>query len=234
MNKQRAQNKAYNAHKRACACCMAALVLLALFVLLIIAVKTVDVQAIGPEGSSIGLATINQAVHQRTGVQMGWYELTQQLGKACIVIVSCFALLGLYQLLRRKSLKRVDADLWALAALYVLLAAAYVLFEKAVVNYRPVILPDETHLSPSFPSSHTMLAVCLIASGLMQAERRISSQTLLFVLDVLGVLGMIVMSVGRLASGVHWLTDIAGGVLLGAALSLLYAAALARLDAGKS
>lgn len=234
MNKRCTENKAHNAAKRARVCCVAAAVLLALFILLIIAVKMIDVQPIGPEGSSIGLAAINQAVHQRTGVQMGWYELTEQLGKACILIACCFALLGMYQLIRRKSLKRVDADLWALAALYVLLAAAYVLFEKAVVNYRPVILPDETHLSPSFPSSHTLLAVCLIASGLMQAERRINSQMLLFVLDVLGVLAMIVMSVGRLASGVHWLSDVAGGVLLGAALSLLYAAALAWMDARKS
>lgn len=234
MNKRCTDNKAHNAAKRARVCCAAAAVLLALFILLIVAVKMIEVQPIGPEGSSIGLAAINQAVHQRTGVQMGWYELTEQLGKACILIACCFALLGMYQLIRRKSLKRVDADLWALAALYVLLAAAYVLFEKAVVNYRPVILPDETHLSPSFPSSHTLLAVCLIASGLMQAERRINSQTLLFVLDVLGVLAMIVMSVGRLASGVHWLSDVAGGVLLGAALSLLYAAALAWMDARKS
>ena len=134
--------------------------LLILFTALIVAIKTVDVQNVGPNGSQIGLATLNLRVHQRTGLQMGWYDITDKLGKICILIAPCFALLGLYQLIRRRSLKRVDADLWALAGLYVALGAAYVLFEKVIINYRPVILPTETALEASFPSSHTMLAVC--------------------------------------------------------------------------
>ena len=128
----------------------------------------------------------------------------------------------------------MDADLWTLAGLYVALGAAYVLFEKVIINYRPVILPTETALEASFPSSHTMLAVCLVSSALVQAERRIGNQKVLFLLDVLGVLMMLVMSVGRLASGVHWLTDVLGGVLLGAALTAAYAGVVARLDAAKA
>ena len=165
---------------------------------------------------------------------MGWYDITDKLGEICILIAPCFALLGLYQLIRRRSLKRVDADLWALAGLYVALGAAYVLFEKVIINYRPVILPTETALEASFPSSHTMLAVCLVSSALVQAERRIGNQKVLFLLDVLGVLMMLVMSVGRLASGVHWLTDVLGGALLGAALTAAYAGVVARLDAAKA
>ena len=208
--------------------------LLILFAALIVAIKTVDVQNVGPNGSQIGLATLNLRVHQRTGLQMGWYDITDKLGKICILIAPCFALLGLYQLIRRRSLKHVDADLWALAGLYVALGAAYVLFEKVIINYRPVILPTETALEASFPSSHTMLAVCLVSSALVQAERRIGNQKVLFLLDVLGVLMMLVMSVGRLASGVHWLTDVLGGVLLGAALTAAYAGVVARLDAAKA
>ena len=208
--------------------------LLILFAALIVAIKTVDVQNVGPNGSQIGLATLNLRVHQRTGLQMGWYDITDKLGKICILIAPCFALLGLYQLIRRRSLKRVDADLWALAGLYVALGAAYVLFEKVIINYRPVILPTETALEASFPSSHAMLAVCLVSSALVQAERRIGNQKVLFLLDVLGVLMMLVMSVGRLASGVHWLTDVLGGVLLGAALTAAYAGVVARLDAAKA
>lgn len=219
-------------HARAMLALSAAL--LFLFAALIAAIKTVDVQSIGPNGSHIGLATLNLRVHQRTGLQMSWYDITDKLGKICILIAPCFALLGLYQLIRRRSLKRVDADLWALAGLYAALGAAYVLFEKVIINYRPVILPAETALEASFPSSHTMLAVCLVSSALVQAERRISNQKVLFLLDVLGVLMMLVMSVGRLASGVHWLTDVLGGVLLGAALTAAYAGVVARLDAARA
>lgn len=217
--------------KRARAMLALSAVLLVLFAALIVVLKTVDVQPAGPNGSQIGLATLNLRVHQRTGLQMGWYDITDKLGKICILIAPCFALLGLYQLIRRRSLKRVDADLWALAGLYVLLGAAYMLFEKVIINYRPVLLPGETELAASFPSSHTMLAVCLVSSALVQAERRIGNQKVLFLLDVLGVLLMLVMSVGRLASGVHWLTDVVGGVLLGAALTAAYAGAVALLDA---
>ena len=79
-----------------------------------------------------------------------------------------------------------------------------------------------------------MLAVCLVSSALVQAERRIGNQKVLFLLDMLGVLMMLVMSVGRLASGVHWLTDVLGGVLLGAALTAANAGVVARLDAAKA
>ena len=220
--------------KRARAMLALSAVLLVLFAALIVVLKTVDVQPVGPNGSLIGLSALNLRVHQRTGLQMSWYHITDHLGKICILIAPCFALLGLYQLIRRKSLNRVDADLWALAGLYVLLGAAYVLFEKVIINYRPVLLPGETELAASFPSSHTMLAVCLVSSALVQADRRIANQKVLFLLDVLGVLLMLVMSVGRLASGVHWLTDVVGGVLLGAALTAAYAGAVALLDAARA
>ena len=138
------QYKQARLQRRARALLALSAALLILFAALIVAIKTVDVQNVGPNGSQIGLATLNLRVHQRTGLQMGWYDITDKLGKICILIAPCFALLGLYQLIRRRSLKRVDADLWALAGLYVALGAAYVLFEKVIINYRPVILPTET------------------------------------------------------------------------------------------
>lgn len=44
------------------------------------AVKCVDVQAIGPNGSSVGLAAINAAIHELTGVHMALYTVTDWLG----------------------------------------------------------------------------------------------------------------------------------------------------------
>ena len=89
------QYKQARLQRRARALLALSAALLILFAALIVAIKTVDVQNVGPNGSQIGLATLNLRVHQRTGLQMGWYDITDKLGKICILIAPCFALLGL-------------------------------------------------------------------------------------------------------------------------------------------
>jgi undecaprenyl-diphosphatase len=54
------------------------------------------------------------------------------------------------------------------------------------------------------------------------------------IIDVLTVLLTLVMSVGRLLSGVHWLTDVIGGVLISLFLISLYVTALSILDTKKT
>ena len=52
-------------------------VLILLFIIVtmyIILVKTVDVQAIGPNGSVVGFATINGWFHQMIGLNDTWYK----------------------------------------------------------------------------------------------------------------------------------------------------------------
>lgn len=190
------------------------------FVLWTITVRYVDVQPIGPNGSKVGLAAINGAFHRWTGVNWTLYTITDWLGLVPIGVAFGFAVLGLVQLLRRKRLRRVDSGILVLGGFYLVLAAAYLLFEKAVVNYRPVLING--YLEASYPSSTTMLALCVLPTAMMQCKGRIRNDSVGRVIRcTLAVLtGFMVL--GRLISGVHWLSDIVGGTLLSVGLVEFY------------
>ena len=199
------------------------LVCLAVFGLWTWLVCRVDVQAIGPEGSSVGFAALNGAFHRLTGVHMQLYILTDWLGLVPVAFCLGFGVLGLAQWIGRKQLLRVDRDLLALGGFYLLVMAAYLLFEQVVINHRPVLI--EGRLEVSYPSSTTLLSLCVLPTAAMQLRRRIRRPLLRgwVVAALWGFTGFMV--VGRLLSGVHWLTDILGGILLSTALVHAYTAA---------
>ncbi len=200
----------------------------ALFLLLILLVKTADVKAIGPMGSEIGLASLNGFMFKLLGESTFWYKLTELLGYLAILVALAFGALGVYQLIKRKSIKKVDMSLIALGGFYVLVAAVYALFEVVVINYRPVIL--DSGLEASFPSSHTVLTVCIMATAAMQLTRRISDKKAAGIARWVCIGIAAVTVIGRLLSGVHWFTDILGGLLISAALVMLYYSVLKYLD----
>ena len=201
--------------------CAAACMLLA-FLLWTAAVKCMDVRAIGPRGSTVGFAALNQFVHHLTGVHMALYTVTDWLGLVPIAFALGFAILGLVQWISRKSIRRVDRSILMLGGFYLAVLAAFLFFEEWVVNYRPVLI--EGVLEASYPSSTTLLVLCVMSTAIFQLSFRMKKSTLRrFVLGMLSAF-TVFMVMGRLVSGVHWFTDIAGGVLLSAGLVLLYVA----------
>ena len=200
-----------------------AVILLVLFVLLIIGIKTIDVQAIGPQGTKIGFATVNNTVHQLFGVHEGLYELTDVLGKIALLTAAGFACLGLYQLITRKNLRKVDMDLYVLGCGYAAVILLYVFFEICVINYRPVILDEG--LEASFPSSHTMVVLFIMITAVPQFRKRLKNRNVMIAVNCACLVIAAVTVIGRLVCGVHWFTDIVGGLLLGSAMILLHNAA---------
>lgn len=200
---------------------LAALGCLTAFILWTVLVVYVDVQPIGPENSAVGFAALNGAFHSLTGVHWMLYALTDWLGLVPIVIALSFAGLGLHQLIQRRSILRVDCSILALGVFYIVVLAVYFLFEKVVINYRPVLV--ENRLEASYPSSTTMLALCVLPTAMMQLSSRIRAGVIRKMVLLLLAIFSAFLVVGRLLSGVHWLSDIFGGVLLSAGLVLFYA-----------
>ena len=201
------------------------LFLFALFALFTLAVRSADVQSIGPLGSCVGLSSLNAAFHRLTGVHLFLYTLTDVLSLVPFGVVLSFALLGLSQWMKRRSLLKVDGDILLLGGFYLAVFAFFVLFERFPVNFRPVLIDGA--LEASYPSSTTLLVLCVLPTAVMQLQRRIPSPALRrFVSACLTVLALFMLA-ARLLSGVHWLTDILAGVLLSGALVSAYSAALA-------
>ena len=192
------------------------------FLLWTAAIQFVDVQAIGPQESSVGFATINQFVHTLTGVHMSLYTITDWLGLVPFVFVMGFALLGLIQWIKRKRLLEVDYNILILGGFYIVVMAVYVLFEVLVVNYRPVLIGGI--LEASYPSSTTMIVICVMATAITQFNARIKNNVLKRCVASAIIAFIVFMVIGRLISGVHWITDIIGGALLSTGLVLMYRA----------
>ena len=182
-------------------------------------VKMVNVKAIGPNGSKVGLAKINGPVSKLIGSHMSIYKITEILGYVVILIVLVYGLIGLIQLIKRKSLKKVDREIYLLGILYVMMAVVYVAFEKFVINYRPILIDGE--LEASYPSSHTLLALCIGISSIIVSKNYLPDKyrKLTNGITILLLLGVFV---GRIVSGVHWITDIIGGVLISMTLLMYF------------
>lgn len=194
--------------------------ILAAFALWTAAVRLVDVQAIGPQGSTVGFATLNAFFHNLTGVHMLLYTITDWLSLVPLAFIMGFALLGLLQWIKRKHLLRVDPSLLTLGGFYMAVMAVYICFEGFVVNYRPILIGGV--LEASYPSSTTMLVMCVMPTAMMQWNVRIKNRVWKRCVTFAIHSFMVFMVTLRLVSGVHWLTDIIGGALLSAGLVMLY------------
>ena len=202
----------------------------ALFALLIVLLRCVDVEPVGAAGTSVGLSHMNRFVFELTGVNMVWYNITDWLGLAAIFAAFLFAATGLVQVIKRRSILKVDKEILALGGLYILVIGIYVLFENVIVNYRPIIMPGCSNPEASFPSSHTMLVCVIMGNTIIIIGKYIKKKSLCMVIRGICAAVIAVTVVGRLISGVHWFTDILGGLLISTFLLALYSVLITEED----
>ena len=187
-------------------------------------IRTVDVQPLGQNGTSIGFATFNCWFHHFTGVNMAIYTITDWMGLVPVVVCLIFAGIGLLQMIKRRSLFRVDADIMILGVYFVIVFLAYAIFEMIPINYRPILI--EGRLEASYPSSTTLLVLSVMPALIEQTQRRLSGIRVKRIITIVAIAFSVFMVTGRLVSGVHLFTDIVGGELLSAGLFKLYKAAV--------
>ena len=186
--------------------------------------QIIDVQPIGQNGTDIGFATINNWFHQLTGVHMTIYTITDWLGLVPVVVCMMFGGIGFFQLLKRRSLFKVDYDIIVLGIYYIVVIVGYLIFEEFPMNYRPTLI--EGVMEASYPSSTTLLVLSVMPTLIEQTNRRVKKLVIKNTVTIFTSIFSLFMVIGRLISGVHWITDIIGGILLSAGLFYIYRAAV--------
>lgn len=194
-------------------------------------IQKVDVQPVGQKGTDVGFAAFNCWFHKLTGVHMGLYTITDWLGLVPVFVCIVFGGIGLWQLIKRKNLFKVDTDLIYLGIYYVIVIFGYLFFEMCPINYRPILI--EGILEASYPSSTTLLVLSVMSTLVLQANRRIENRYLKRIIYAFTIVFSVFMVIGRLVSGVHWFTDIMGAVFLSTGLFYLYKAVVLILSGDK-
>ena len=190
-------------------------ILILLAVVFTILVKVVDVKQVGVNETNIGFASINQFVFKTIGVNIIWYHITDWLGLAPVFMAIAYSLIGIIQLITRKSIFKLDKEIIILGLFYIVVIFLYVFFEKVIVNYRPILM--DGFLEASYPSSHTLMTICLCGSSIIVNKKLFNNNIAKFI-NILSLAIIFITVVGRLLSGVHWITDIIGGIFISIAL----------------
>ena len=194
-------------------------ILLLIAITFTILVKVVDVKQIGVNNSSIGFATLNQFIFETTGVNMIWYHITDWLGLIPVFMAIVYAFIGLIQLIKRRSIFKVDKEIILLGLYYIIVIALYVFFEKVIINYRPILMNG--FLEASYPSSHTLMTICICGSSIL-INKKLFNNKITKVINYLSIIIITITVVGRLISGVHWFTDIIGGIFISSGLLMTF------------
>lgn len=194
-------------------------------------VQKVDVQPVGQNGTDVGFAVFNCWFHKLTGVHMGLYTITDWLGLVPVFVCIVLGGIGLGQLIKRKSLFRVDRDLIYLGIYYVIVIFGYLFFEMCPINYRPILI--EGILEASYLSSTTLLVLSVMPTLVLQVNLRIENQYVKRIVYAFTIAFSAFMVIGRLVSGVHWFTDIMGAVVLSTGLFYLYKAVALKSSSDK-
>lgn len=156
---------------------------------------------------------------------MQWSKITDIILVASIAVLGVFAVLGFCQLVRRKSLKKVDKPLLAMLIPLVLMAITYFIFDKfLVLNIRP-----NGSGEPSFPSTHTMVVATIFLLTAIILPNYIKSKTTRVIMDIVMLLFIALVSVGRVLANMHWVSDVVGGLIFAVIFATIYYLTLRRV-----
>lgn len=199
-------------------------VMLLVTILFSVLTYVVDRKPIGYDGTSVGFSSINGLFAGNFGYNPVMDTLSDIAMYLSFLVVAAFAFIGVMQLIKGKSLSKVDKAIIGLGILYVIVAVLYVAFDKIPINYRPILPPGDTEIETSFPSTHTLVICTVLGSGIVAAKRLFKNEMTVRVLKIAFIAIMAIGVCARIFAGVHWLTDIVAGLLFSVTLVSLYTA----------
>ena len=197
---------------------ISSIILVVIAIVYTLLVKFVDVSAIGPEASKVGFHTLNGYIRDLLPYNDTFYKISKYAGFIPLAFALFYGALGALSLIKTKNLKKVDNKLFILAGFYVVVLVVYFLFEKVVINYRPFIIDVKEGLEASYPSTHTLLALCFCGSSLLISKYFIKNDLFRRLVNIGTWFLMVFIVVTRIISGVHWISDIIGGIVISLAL----------------
>ena len=195
------------------------IILILIAILFTILVKVIDVKQVGINQTAIGFATINQLIFNYLGVNMTWYYITDYLGIIPILMTIIYFIIVIIQLIKRKSIFKVDKEIIILGIFYIVVILIYILFEKVIINYRPILINNSPEAS--YPSSHTLMTICICGSSIIINKILFNNKITKYI-NLLSMIIILITVIGRLISGVHWFTDIIGGILISISLLITF------------
>lgn len=164
---------------------------------------------------------MNEAIFNFLGANPVFEKISDIILILALATLCVGGVTGLVQWIKRKSLKKVDKELLMVIPVVVFLVGVYFFFDKfCIVNYRPMIVDGE--MKPSFPSTHTMLVLAIFAMTIMALPKYVKNKNIRFSLNGIMITLAVLVAFARLASGMHWFTDILGGIGFGAVAAVLY------------
>ena len=195
-------------------------------------IQSIDIQPWGINGTKIGFATMNCWFHELTGVHMAIYHITDWLGLVPVFVCIFFGAIGLAQWLRKRKFMKVDYDILFLGIYYIVVIIGYLIFEMVPINYRPILI--EGRMEASYPSSTTLLVLCVMPTLITQVNRRLKNQKAKRIVQIVVIIFSAFMVLGRLISGVHWITDIVGAIFFSSGWFHIYKGSILWYDKTKN
>ena len=151
-------------------------------------------------------------------MEQTWDLITNIILIAAIAVLGVFAILALYQWVKRKSFSKIDKELrWATVPV-ILMAATYFIFDHILIwNTRP-----NGSGEPSFPSSHVMLVATVFALTALVLPKYVKNKAALIALDILMLALVILTAVGRVLANMHWISDVVGAIIFVLIFAAIY------------
>ncbi len=188
-----------------------------LFIFLILLILLMSVDKASNIYKEIGLYNFNK-IFLVDYYNESWDGFSDVILYISILFILGLIIYGIYQLYKRKSLFKVDKDIILTGFGFVFIIIIWFIFDKFIdINYRPIAVNGSAQTS--FPSTHVMLACFSLLATTRIILKRNTNELKYNIITYGGVSILVILcSLGRILSKMHWTTDVLGAIFISLAI----------------